>query len=171
MSTVQVIVTEKEIDFDMVARWNPSAEHGASNAFLGFVRNLNLGKSVIAVEYDCFKPMCEKVFNQIANEAKSKWGDDSNILIVHRHGRLSVGEASVAIVVTTGHRDESYRSSRYIIEEIKTRAPIWKKEFYVDGQTEWVRGHALCQHRKVNHHEEHSWTDSCGGTVHSHETR
>lgn len=171
MSTVKTIVTDKEIDLDFVAKWNPSSEHGASNAFLGFVRNLNLGKSVVAVEYDCFKTLCEKIFNQIAEEAKQKWGKDSNILIIHRHGRLSVGEASVAIVVTTRHRDESYRASRYIIEEIKVRAPIWKKEFYIDGETEWVRGHALCQHRKVDHHEEHSGAHSCGGHVHSHETR
>ncbi|MGZ3773869.1 MAG: molybdenum cofactor biosynthesis protein MoaE [Pseudobdellovibrionaceae bacterium] len=170
MGNIQVQVTSDSIDLNKVIHWTPDSKHGAGNIFMGYVRSLNLGRDVIAVEYECYIPLCLKTFQKIAEEALEKWGDDTNIFIVHRHGRLNVGEASVAIAATTRHRDESYRVSRYIIEEIKTRAPIWKKEFYTDGETDWVRGHALCQHRKVDHHE-NSGNHSCGGTLHAHGTR
>ena len=153
MAKTMTIVTNAPIDLNEVMKWAPESRHGAGNIFLGYVRDLNLGKQVVAVEYDCFKALAEKVFAQIADEARAKWGDDTNILIMHRHGKLGIGETSIAIYVTTMHRDESYLASRYVIEEIKTRAPIWKKEFYVDGETDWVRGHALCghAHRKAPH--------------------
>lgn len=146
MAKTQTMVTESPIDLNTVMKWAPETRHGAGNLFIGFVRDVNLGKKVVAVEYDCFISLAEKVFAQIADEARAKWGDDTTVLIVHRHGRLVIGEPSIAIYVTTMHRDESYLASRYILEEIKTRAPIWKKEFYVNGETEWVRGHALCGH-------------------------
>lgn len=152
MSNIQISVSQEAINLEKTLKFQPSPEHGAANHFLGFVRNLNLGKQVKAVEYDCYKALCEKVLAQIAHEAKNIWDDSANILVVHRHGKLQVGEPSVVIVATTRHRDESYKISRYIIEEIKVRAPIWKKEFYLDGETEWVRGHALCQHAPNTNH-------------------
>lgn len=167
---IEVRVIECPIDLSEIARWAPESQHGALNSFIGFVRSVNLGRAVVAVEYDCFIPLCEKTFKTIALEAVQKWGEDTRLMIIHRHGRLSIGEASVAIVATTGHRDEAYRITRYVIEEIKMRAPIWKKEFYQDGETDWVRGHALCQHRKVDHHE-HGGNSSCGGALLSHEAR
>lgn len=161
MAKIETVVTTDKIDLVTISRWAPASHHGASNIFFGFVRSKNLGRDVTAVEYECFIPLCEKVFKEIAQEASEKWDNGSHILIVHRHGHLPVGETSVAIVATTGHRDESYRITRYIIEEIKQRAPIWKKEFYTDGETDWVRGHALCQHRKVDHHV-HDGPSACG---------
>lgn len=170
LNNINTFVTDQIIDLNQISKFVPESAHGAGNTFVGFVRNLNLGKPVVAVEYDCYQILCEKVFIEISREAQKKWSEDANILVIHRHGKLNVGEASVLISVTTKHRDESYRISRYIIEEIKVRAPIWKKEYYQDGQTDWVRGHALCQHRKVDHHEA-SGNHSCGGPVHSHEAR
>ncbi|NJM09500.1 MAG: molybdenum cofactor biosynthesis protein MoaE [Bdellovibrionaceae bacterium] len=170
MGKIEVKVTVEPIAHSQVASWSPDSHHGAMNSFIGIVRSTNLGRTVVAMEYDCFIPLCEKTLFDIAAEAKEKWSEDANIFIVHRHGKLEVGEASVAITATTRHRDESYRITRYIIEELKTRAPIWKKEYYQDGETDWVRGHALCQHRKVDHHE-HGGSPSCGGKIHSHETR
>ncbi len=170
MGNINVKVTSELLLLNELFNFQPSVGHGATNTFVGIVRNLNLGRNVIKMEYDCFIPLCEKTFLDIATEAQKKWCNDANILIAHRHGKLNVGDASVAIIATTGHRDESYRITRYIIEEIKVRAPIWKKEFYQDGETDWVRGHALCQHRKVDHHE-NGGRHSCGGNVHSHETR
>ena len=120
--------------------------HGAEILFLGIVRDINLGRNVTAVAYDAFTPLAEKTLALIADEAKEKWGKALQIVIFHRTGKLSVGEASLAIAVSSRHRDESYRASRYIIEEIKERAPIWKKEYYTDGESEWLKGHALCQH-------------------------
>jgi molybdopterin synthase catalytic subunit len=143
---INVKVTNEPISIGQIAEWAPADSHGAGNLFVGMVRNINLGKKVVAVEYDSFAPLAETVFAEIAKEAKVQWGDDTKIWIRHAQGRLQVGEISVLIYVTTRHRDESYCASRYVIEEIKTRAPIWKKEFYQNGETEWVRGHALCQH-------------------------
>lgn len=158
---IKTMVTAEKIDLERISKWRPSPQHGAINVFVGAVRSRNLGREVLAVEYECFTPLCQKIFYEIAEEASLKWGTDSNILVIHRHGRLLVGEPSVAIVATTGHRDESYKMTRYIIEEIKRRAPVWKKEFYTDGETEWVRGHALCQHVKGDHYE-HDGRHSCG---------
>ena len=170
MGKIEVKVTMEQIIPSAVMNWSADSQHGAMNSFIGIVRSNNLGRSVVAMEYDCFISLCEKIFFDIASEAQRKWSEDANIFVIHRHGKLNVGDVSVAIIATTGHRDESYRITRYIIEEIKTRAPIWKKEYYQDGETDWVRGHALCQHRKVDHHE-HGGSHSCGGEIHSHETR
>lgn len=120
--------------------------HGAKLVFTGVVRSSNHGREVIAVEYDIFKPLFESVLEQIKQEARAQWGGDLEIAIEHYSGRLKPGETSVVIAVSSKHRDESYQASRYVIEQIKQRAPIWKKEFYSDGETEWLEGHALCQH-------------------------
>jgi molybdopterin synthase catalytic subunit len=120
--------------------------HGAEILFLGVVRDINLGRKVTAVAYDAFPPLAEKTLAAIADEARAQWGD-LQIAIFHRTGKLTVGEVSLAIGVSSRHRDESYLASRWIIEEIKERAPVWKKEFYSDGESEWLKGHALCQHK------------------------
>ena len=120
--------------------------HGAKLIFTGVVREHNHGRHVVAVEYDAFVPLMKQVFHEIICEAKMRWGYDIEIDIDHQTGRLNVGETSVYITVSSMHRDESYQASRYVIEQIKKRAPIWKKEFYTDGESEWLQGHALCQH-------------------------
>lgn len=120
--------------------------HGAKLVFTGVVRSANHGRQVVAIEYDIFKPLLDTVFQEIKQEAKDQWGQDLEIAIEHKSGRLEPGQTSVAIAVSSKHRDESYQASRYIIEQIKKRAPIWKKEFYADGETQWLAGHALCQH-------------------------
>lgn len=122
--------------------------HGAQNFFFGAVRPENLGKTVVAVSYDAFVPLAEKVLDEIAQEASGQWGGELRIGIWHRTGRLAPGEISVAIGVSSPHREEAYRASRYAIEQIKLRAPIWKKEHYSNGETEWLKGHALCQHHQ-----------------------
>lgn len=120
--------------------------HGAKLVFTGMVRSSNHGRQVIAVEYDIFRPLLDFVFQKIKQEAKDQWGQDLEVSIEHCNGRLEPGQTSVVIAVSSKHRDESYQASRYVIEQIKKRAPIWKKEFYADGETEWLQGHALCQH-------------------------
>ena len=120
--------------------------HGAQTFFFGAVRAENRGKMVIAVAYDAVPVLAEKILNEIAVECREQWGNDLHIRIEHRTGKLAVGELSVGIGVTSQHRDEAFLASRYIIEEIKVRVPIWKKEIYADGETEWLKGHALCQH-------------------------
>ena len=139
-------IVETPIDCAQVISHIADEQHGAQNVFIGNVRNHNMGKQVLSVSYDAFGELAENVFGEICSEAAGKWGSDIRCAVFHRVGSLGIGEASIVIAVGSRHRDESYQASRYIIEQIKTRAPIWKKEFYTDGETEWVRGHALCGH-------------------------
>jgi molybdopterin synthase catalytic subunit len=144
---INVMVSEASIDLAQVNWSELSQPHcGASNTFTGVVRNLNHGRQVSAVSYDAYIPLAEKVLKEIALEAQAKWANNSSIFIQHRIGKLLVGELSVIIVVHTPHRDESFLMCRYVIEELKVRVPIWKKEFYIDGETEWLKGHELCSH-------------------------
>ncbi len=129
---------------------------GASTLFVGSVRNQNLGRVVKSVHYEAFVPLALKTLVLICKNAKKQFSPNKELLkiaIVHRLGKLSVGEMSVAIGVATKHRDESYKISRFIIEELKKQVPIWKKEHYVDGESEWLKGHALCNknHRRRAH--------------------
>ena len=151
MESICRIVTDaiSPVDVVDIAR-DPS--HGAESIFFGRVRDINLGKKVIAVSYDAFEPLAEKTFRVVCDEARLKWGGDLRIALVHRIGRLDVGDISIGITVRSRHRDEAYLASRYIIEQVKTRVPIWKKEFYENGESDWVRGHALCGHKDHDHH-------------------
>lgn len=120
--------------------------HGAADLFLGTVRNHNMGKPVKGISYDVFDELALNVFNELATEARATWGNDLNIYIEHFKGRQDIGGVSILIAVSSRHRDESFKACRFIIEEIKHRAPIWKQEHYFDGDSEWVQGHALCCH-------------------------
>jgi molybdopterin synthase catalytic subunit len=117
-----------------------SQEDGALLLFLGVVRNHNDGREVAGLEYEAYAEMGEKVLLEIGDEAKELSGSD-RIFIHHRVGTLAVGEVSTVIAVATPHRGEAYEASRYIIEEIKKRLPVWKKENYVEGDAAWVKGH------------------------------
>jgi molybdopterin synthase catalytic subunit len=139
-------ISEEKINQPQILEMTPQRSHGAQNYFFGSVREVNLGKKVVAVSYDAYIPLGEKILREISMEAQDQWGFELRITVSHRVGALNVGECSVGIGVSSPHRDEAYQASRYIIEQIKKRAPIWKKEFYEDGETEWLKGHALCQH-------------------------
>lgn len=110
---------------------------GAAVVFLGVVRNENEGREVSGLEYEVYETMANRVLAEIAEEAERRFATD-RVRILHRVGRLSVGEISAGIAVATPHRAEAYETSRYIIEEIKSRLPVWKKEQYVGGDAEWV---------------------------------
>ncbi|MBI3555573.1 MAG: molybdenum cofactor biosynthesis protein MoaE [Deltaproteobacteria bacterium] len=143
---IVIEVSAKPIDLTELALASSDTAHGATVLFVGAVRETNFGRSVRAVAYDAFEPLAEKVLRKICVEAQSKWGASLRFFVFHRTGEVTVGEASVAILATATHRDEAYQASRYIIEQLKIRAPIWKKEIYVDGESEWLKGHALCGH-------------------------
>ena len=119
--------------------------HGAIVSFEGVVRNHNLGRRVCSVEYDCFVPLAEKELQKIASLALERWGD-LYIVVAHRIGELRVGDCSVAIGVSSVHRSETFEACRFVIESIKHNLPIWKKETYEDGTSDWVSGHSLCSH-------------------------
>lgn len=138
MTEVPINTTEFLRDFQ-------DEEHGALVLFTGNVRRTNLGRQVVSVSYDAFKPLCEKVLHDLCKAAQEKWGPTLKIALIHRTGTLKVGETSVLIAVSSPHRNEAYQASRMMIEDLKNKAPIWKKQVYEDGESEWLRGHALCQ--------------------------
>lgn len=114
------------------------ASAGAAVLFVGTVRNANDGRAVSGLEYSAYLPMAERELAQIVGEAAEHYGTGA-IAVEHRVGQLEVGEASVAIAVSHAHRGPAYDASRYIIEELKRRLPVWKREGYSDGSREWVR--------------------------------
>lgn len=116
-----------------------AASDGAVLLFLGVVRNHNDGRAVEYLDYQAYPPMAESVLREIADEAERRW-ETGEISVTHRYGRLAIGEVSVAIAIAAPHRGDAYDASRYIIEELKKRVPIWKREGYVDGESEWLRG-------------------------------
>ena len=114
-----------------------SPESGAFASFEGLVRNHNDGKKVIALEYEAFEALALKEANKIFKEAKAKF-EVIDVLCFHRVGKLSIGEIAVWVGVSAAHRDSAFKACRYIIDEIKTRLPIWKKEYYKNGDSGWV---------------------------------
>lgn len=116
-----------------------SPADGAALLFWGVVRNQNEGRPVSHLEYSAYAPMAEREMLRIAEEARARFGTGA-IHVVHRIGRLEIGEASVAIAVASPHRGQTYEASRYVIEELKQRVPVWKREGYVDGDSDWVPG-------------------------------
>ncbi len=109
---------------------------GASVLFLGKVRDHSEGRKVLYLEYEAFEAMAESVIADLIAEAHHHWSVDE-IKILHRLGEVKLGEIAVAIAVKSTHRDEAYQASRFLIEGIKHRVPIWKKEYFEDGTSEW----------------------------------
>lgn len=119
------------------------SKHGCESIFTGYVRNNIDGKSVKYMEYTCHKNLALKTMNEIVEEVVELWGKSLDIIFIHRVGRLNISELSVFISVRAAHRKDAFAASRYLIEELKKRVPIWKKEFYSDGEYEWLDGVAL----------------------------
>ena len=113
---------------------------GASVVFLGIVRGHSEDKKVLYLEYEAYEEMAEQMIQELVAFSFSQWPLEE-IKILHRLGRVWLGQIAVAIGVRSAHRDEAYQASRYLIEEIKHRVPIWKKEYFADGTSEW----SLCQ--------------------------
>jgi len=113
---------------------------GAVLLFLGVVRDHHGGRRVQGLTYEAYKEMAETILQAIAWEAKDRFGTD-RLAVYHRIGSLVVGDVATGIAVSTPHREEAYQASRYIIEEVKKRLPVWKQEEYLDGERAWVAGH------------------------------
>jgi molybdopterin synthase catalytic subunit len=108
--------------------------------FAGVVRNHNEGQAVTGIDYECYENMAKKELMKIADEAKIQW-EIPHLYIAHRIGYMAVGETSLIVGTTSPHRKESFEAMQYIINELKQRVPIWKKEFYASGHQEWVACH------------------------------
>ena len=120
------------------------SKFGASIYFLGTVRNINDNKTVTGITYDSHDEMVIKSFEEIYNELDQKLDiKDKAVFIEHAKGYLNLGDVSIIIAVACKHRDQAYVLSRYIIEEIKKRSPIWKKEHYENKDSEWLKGNPI----------------------------
>jgi molybdopterin synthase catalytic subunit len=137
--SVRTWITAEPISAQEVLRAVGSDEDGAVLLFLGTVRRENEGRAVSGMRYDAYREMADAVLNEIAAEAAARMGS-TRIAIAHRIGELSVGEISVAIAISTPHRAQTYDGSRFVIEEIKKRLPVWKREHYTSGESGWLGG-------------------------------
>jgi MoaE-MoaD fusion protein len=126
---------DKRIDVDAVRASVSSPAFGAILVFEGVGRDNFGGKGVLQLSYEAYQPMAEGEMSAIAKEAADRW-PGVVVSIVHRTGDVAIGEPSVVIAVGSPHRSEGYEASRYALEQLKARVPIWKKEHYADG-TAW----------------------------------
>jgi molybdopterin synthase catalytic subunit len=111
---------------------------GALSIFMGNVRNRGRSGNVSQIFYESYSKMAEQKMREIENEAQAKW-EIKNLVVFHRIGNIRVGETSIIIGVSSEHRQEAFEACKYVIDNVKTRVPIWKKEIFEEGQ-KWVEG-------------------------------
>jgi molybdopterin synthase catalytic subunit len=130
-------LTHEAIDYRALTEQVRRGDCGGVVLFLGTVRDLTDGKVTTALDYEAYPGMAEKKMTEIEQETRSRW-PVGEIVMVHRLGHLEVGEVSVAVAVSCPHRAEAFEACRYAIDRLKELVPIWKKENWADGATEWV---------------------------------
>ena len=145
----KIIDSEKEkILISSAEKFINNLKFGASIYFVGTVRNINNNKNVNGITYDIHNEMTIKSFEEIYSEADQKLDiKDKAVFIEHAKGHLKLGEISIIIAVACKHRDQAYVLSRFIIEEIKKRSPIWKKEHYENKESEWLKGNPIANEK------------------------
>ena len=149
---------------------------GGFVAFEGWVRNHNEGLDVRRLEYEAYGPLAVREGERIAAEACERYGV-GHVVCVHRVGELAIGDLAVWVGVSAHHRDEAFRACRFVIDEVKHRVPIWKKEHYVNGDSGWVncercaadaQSHAPAHvHDHAHDHHDHAGHDHSAGSRHS----
>lgn len=131
-------VTPERLDPEAAIEAVRRDEAGAVDLFLGVVRNENRGRAVDHLVYDAYPTMAEKTMRELAEEAAGRFGL-SGVAVLHRTGRLAIGETSLLVAVSAGHREAAFEAGRWLVNEIKRRVPVWKKEVWADGE-EWIEG-------------------------------
>jgi adenylyltransferase/sulfurtransferase len=134
-------ITNVPIDRDGLRRELQDPARGALVLFEGWIRNHNEGREVVMLEYEVYRPLAVSEGERILAEAAQRFGIEE-AACVHREGLLELGEVAVLAAAVAAHREQAFQACRYIIDEVKQRLPIWKKEHYADGQAHWVR----CSH-------------------------
>lgn len=130
-------LTNEPIDFAALTETVRSDQAGAVVLFLGTVREMTAGRQTVALDYEAYPQMAEAKLHELLEEARVRW-PIVNAGIVHRLGRLELGDVSVAVAVSTPHRQQAFEAGKYLIDRLKEVVPIWKKENWADGSTEWV---------------------------------
>ena len=137
-------IKQRKLSINDAEKFISSSDYGASIYFTGTVRNQNNNKSVIGITYDSHDALVLKSFKEIYEETDKKLNIQKKaIFIEHAKGYLNLGEISIIIAIACKHRDQAYILSRYVIEEIKKRSPIWKKEHYTNNQSDWLKGNPI----------------------------
>lgn len=130
-------LTEKPIDTQEVLRRVSSNQAGAVVLFLGTTREFTRGRQTLSLNYECYAGMAKKKLAELESQAHQRWPLVATA-IVHRIGHLGLGEASVAIGVSSAHRQDAFEAGKWLIDTLKEVVPIWKQENWADGTTEWV---------------------------------
>jgi molybdopterin synthase catalytic subunit len=130
-------LTNNVIDYTALTESVRSNAAGAVVLFLGTVREMTAGRQTVALDYEAFPQMAMAKLEELLVEARARW-PIIEAAIAHRLGRLELGDISVAVVVSTAHRQQAFEAGKYLIDRLKEVVPIWKKENWADGGTEWV---------------------------------
>jgi molybdopterin synthase catalytic subunit len=134
---MRAALVDRPIDVAALLAEVSDVANGAAVLFVGTVRDVNEGRAVTGIDYSAYAAMAARELAAIAREAAERFAT-AHVVVEHRLGALGLGEASVAIAVAHPRRAPAYDASRYVIEELKKRVPIWKREHYADGTREWV---------------------------------
>ncbi len=137
VETQMIEITDHEIDESGVLRSVKSGNCGANVLFCGTTRRLTGQRETTQLEYDCYAAMAVRKMTDLAEVARSKWPIEK-VSIVHRIGTVPVGQSSIAIAVSSPHRADAFAAGEWLIDNLKTQVPIWKKEVWADGTTEWI---------------------------------
>lgn len=132
-----ISLTHDPINYEALTESVRSSSAGAVVLFLGTVREMTAGRQTVALDYEGFPEMATAKLEELEAEVRSKWPVEG-IGIVHRLGRLELGEISVAAAVSSPHRGDAFEAGKYLIDRLKVVVPIWKQENWADGTTEWV---------------------------------
>lgn len=150
--SIRTAIVRRAIDVTALMAEVRDSVNGATLVFLGTVREVNDGRAVTGIEYSAYGEMAERELAAIASECAAAF-DLTHLVAEHRLGELALGEVSIAIVVAHPHRSEAYDASRFVIEEVKRRLPVWKREGYVDGTSEWVTAGGVAQQHSAEERE------------------
>ena len=139
-----VDIKKEKIKISNAEKFIASTKYGASVYFVGTVRDVNNNKNVMAMTYDTHDKMVVKSFEDIYKNSITKFKFDKQaVFIEHIKGKILLGETSILIAVACKHRNQAYELSRFFIEEIKKKTPIWKKEHYKNEDSEWLEGNPI----------------------------
>ena len=130
-------ITSTQIDTSAVLASVQSTQAGAAVLFVGSTRQFTDGRETLKLDYECYEALAIKKMTEILNQAKTKWKIEASS-IVHRVGTVELGEASIAVAVSSPHRADSFEAGRWLVDTLKTEVPIWKRDYWADGSSEWI---------------------------------
>ena len=130
-------ITSTQIDTSAVLASVQSTQAGAAVLFVGSTRQFTDGRETLKLDYECYEALAIKKMTEILEQAKTKWKIEA-CSIVHRVGTVELGEASIAVAVSSPHRADSFDAGRWLVDTLKTEVPIWKRDYWADGSSEWI---------------------------------